>query len=404
MLGGIREAGRAFDGAAGFEAGVDAGLAIDFAAAPDVDVAGDSGLAADDDVIFDGGAASEADLAADEAVFADDDVVAYVDEIIEFGAFADDGFAEAGAVEGGVGTDFDVVVDDDTADLGNFLVAAGREFVAEAVGADNDAGVQADAVTEDAFGGDGGAGHEPAIGADADFAAEKDLGLEVGAFADDGAGFDDAERADGGGGGDVDVGSDDGRGVNAGLGFRPEHLFESGAEAGEADRGFFEQEEELVGLGVLGGVKRKQDDRGVGGGDFGFIFWVAQKGEVTGVSGLERGDATHVVGGGATRRRGLDDLDDLGLREGKLHGLQRARVVGSGNRAKRERQKNPARDERGFGELVVKRKAYFLAPGKDTVGAALSVAAGLAAGATDDGVETEGLPLFTSVRTSSVIS
>jgi hypothetical protein len=53
-------------------------------------------------------------------VFADDDVVADLDEVVDFGAFADDGFAETGAVERGVGADLDVVVDHDAADLGIF--------------------------------------------------------------------------------------------------------------------------------------------------------------------------------------------------------------------------------------------------------------------------------------------
>ena len=40
-------------------------------------------------------------------------------EIIDFGAFADHGVADAAAVDGGAGADLDVVVDDDAADLRN---------------------------------------------------------------------------------------------------------------------------------------------------------------------------------------------------------------------------------------------------------------------------------------------
>ena len=60
----------------------------------------------------------------DEAVFADHAVVADLHEVVDFGALADDGFAETRAVDGGVGADFDIVVDFHDADLVDLHVAA----------------------------------------------------------------------------------------------------------------------------------------------------------------------------------------------------------------------------------------------------------------------------------------
>ena len=71
-----------------------------------------------------------------------------------------------------------------------------------------------------------------------------------------------------------------------------------------------------------------------------------------------------------------------------------------------EDKKTPLRGA-GFGKVRLKREAYFLAPGKVTVGAALSVAglaAGAGAGATEEVVELAGLFLFTSASTSSLMS
>ncbi len=47
-------------------------------------------------------------------------VVADLDQIVDFGALADDGLAETRAVDGGVGSDLDVIADFDDADLVDF--------------------------------------------------------------------------------------------------------------------------------------------------------------------------------------------------------------------------------------------------------------------------------------------
>ena len=55
-----------------------------------------------------------------------DHIVGDLDEIVDLGALADHGVADRAAVDGGVGADLDIVLDDDAADLRNLVVAASR--------------------------------------------------------------------------------------------------------------------------------------------------------------------------------------------------------------------------------------------------------------------------------------
>ena len=73
------------------------------------------------------------------------DVVGDLHEVVDFGAFADDGGAKRAAVNRHVGADFNVVVNDNLADLRNFSVDAAVRDVAKAVGANDRARVDANA-------------------------------------------------------------------------------------------------------------------------------------------------------------------------------------------------------------------------------------------------------------------
>lgn len=131
------------DDAAAFEglSRQDTALGAEDGAGLDGDVIAEADLSADDGVMFDDGAAGDAGLGGDDNVCADAAVVADVDQVIEFDAILDDGGAEGGAVNGGVGADLDIVADDETADLREVGVAAILEDEAEAVGAEDGAGV-----------------------------------------------------------------------------------------------------------------------------------------------------------------------------------------------------------------------------------------------------------------------
>ena len=82
----------------------------------------------------------------------DDDVVPDLHEIINFRAFADDRILKGAAVDGCIGADLDVVLDDDPADLRHFQVAARAHCEAEAVLPDAHAGMDNDAVADQRVG------------------------------------------------------------------------------------------------------------------------------------------------------------------------------------------------------------------------------------------------------------
>ena len=57
------------------------------------------------------------------AMPADRHIVADLDQIVDLGALADHGIADGAAVDGRIGADLDVVLDDDAADLRHFQMA-----------------------------------------------------------------------------------------------------------------------------------------------------------------------------------------------------------------------------------------------------------------------------------------
>src|SRR5262249_6343633 len=103
----------------------------------------------------------------DQAVASDRDVVRDLDEIVDLGALADYRVARRPTVDCGVGSDLDVVLNDDAPGLRNLLVPLRRREVAEAVLADAGAGMNDHAVADQ---GVGPAGPSPdcALSADTD--------------------------------------------------------------------------------------------------------------------------------------------------------------------------------------------------------------------------------------------
>ena len=97
-------------------------------------------------VIAEPGASGDADLGNQDGMFSDDHVVGDHDQVVNLRPFLNPGAAKAGAVNGGVRADFDIIVDLHNADLGNFDVAPVFEFVTEPVAADDGAAVDNDAV------------------------------------------------------------------------------------------------------------------------------------------------------------------------------------------------------------------------------------------------------------------
>src|SRR5205085_5816936 len=116
--------------------------------------------------------------------------VADVDEVAELGARADDGGAEGGALDGAVGADLDVVFEHDVAGLRDFVVDAAAGGIAEAVNPDRRAGVDGDAVAQDAAVINDRVGVKDAIAPDFNLRADERAGINDRSLADGGGGID----------------------------------------------------------------------------------------------------------------------------------------------------------------------------------------------------------------------
>lgn len=107
-----------------FDGADDACLASEDSVVTDGDMAIHAGLSGHDDVIADLGAAGDADLRAEEIILADFDIMSQMTKVIDLGAAADDGVIHRTVVNGGAGTDLDVVSDDSAAELTDVMVVA----------------------------------------------------------------------------------------------------------------------------------------------------------------------------------------------------------------------------------------------------------------------------------------
>ncbi len=130
-----------------FDGADDARLASEDGIVTDGDMAIHAGLSGHDDMIADLGAAGDADLRTEEIVLADFDIVSQMTKVIDLGAAADDGVIHRTVVDGGAGTDLDVVSDDSAAELTDvMMVACLVSGEAEALTADDGMRTKDDAV------------------------------------------------------------------------------------------------------------------------------------------------------------------------------------------------------------------------------------------------------------------
>ena len=107
-----------------FDGADDACFASEDGIVTDGDMAIHAGLSGHDDVVADFGAAGDADLRAEEIVLADLDIMSQVTKVIDLGAAADDGVIHRTVVDGGAGSDLDVISDDSAAELTDVMVVA----------------------------------------------------------------------------------------------------------------------------------------------------------------------------------------------------------------------------------------------------------------------------------------
>ena len=92
--------------------------------------------------------AGNAGLRDDDAMAADDDIMADLNQIVDLGAFADNGVAIGAAIDGGAGADLDIVLQNHAADLRHFEMSARAHGEAEAILADVHAGVDNDPIAD----------------------------------------------------------------------------------------------------------------------------------------------------------------------------------------------------------------------------------------------------------------
>ena len=145
----------------------------------------DAHLAAEHDVIVEVGAAGDADLGRQQHVAADGHAVADLHEVVDLGAGLDARFAHRRAIDGRVGAQLDVILDDDRGHLGNLLVrpiAPAHEAVA--VAADDDAVLENHAIANRHALTHGHVGMDDAVGADARAGTDGDVGVDDRPIAD----------------------------------------------------------------------------------------------------------------------------------------------------------------------------------------------------------------------------
>ncbi len=110
-------------------------------------------------------------------------------QIVDLRVLADHGVGQRAAVDGGVGADLHIVLDDDAPDLRDLFRSLIAENIAEAVLADAGAAVDEDAIADERVQ-DAGAGADEAVAADPAAGADDGVGRDYGSAADGGAAAD----------------------------------------------------------------------------------------------------------------------------------------------------------------------------------------------------------------------
>ena len=79
------------------------------------------------------------------------DIVAYLDQVVDLGAFADDGVADGTTIDRGAGPYFDVVLNNDASNLRDLEVSFSPHHESEAVLTDLAARMDDDPVTDQTY-------------------------------------------------------------------------------------------------------------------------------------------------------------------------------------------------------------------------------------------------------------
>src|SRR5258706_12030560 len=104
-------------------------------------MAGQTHLPAQNDVVAQLRAPGDPRLRYDQTMLSDDHIVRYLDQVVDLGAFPDDGWPQRPAINRHVRSDLNVVANDDVANLRHFAMDAPVQHIAESVRADHRAGM-----------------------------------------------------------------------------------------------------------------------------------------------------------------------------------------------------------------------------------------------------------------------
>src|ERR1043166_3281233 len=96
---------------------------------------GEPHLASKGDKITQPGAASDAHLGNDDAMLPHNYVMGDLHEVIDLGTFADDSRTEGAAIDGDIGADFNIIMNDHIANLRHLAVEPGLllQYIAETI-------------------------------------------------------------------------------------------------------------------------------------------------------------------------------------------------------------------------------------------------------------------------------
>src|SRR5258708_26869073 len=188
----VIDGGSAADHGSGGNVVGDAALGYGYGSVADFYVAADAYLSGQDYVVAYVGRAGQAYLGAEQRVVSYGAAVAYVDQVVDFCAASNAGFAYAGPVDAGVGLDLGVALDYYVSGLDDFVPARGVVFrEADAVAAYYGSILQQDVVSYVADFSDYGVGVGEDIVAYGCAALDDYVGEEDGVVSDDGVFVDD---------------------------------------------------------------------------------------------------------------------------------------------------------------------------------------------------------------------
>jgi hypothetical protein len=180
------DGGSAADHGSGGDVVGDAALGYGYGSVADFYVAADAYLSGQDYVVAYVGGAGQAYLGAKKSVVSDGAAVAYVDEVVDFCASSDAGFAYAGSVDTGVGLDLGIAFNYYVSGLDDFVPAGGFVFrESEAVAAYYGSILEQDVVSDVAELSNYGVGVGEEIVAYGGSAIDDYVGQEDGVVSDD---------------------------------------------------------------------------------------------------------------------------------------------------------------------------------------------------------------------------